>query len=240
MARRSLLRRVLPNPHKKRPRQGRLINAHEYLWLATNYRIVNIRGHVGSGKTLLAVATAYELWRKKYIERIFAPFPLKGQSLEFDNGEDFVMILDEAHVVLDSREFGKNASKDWLRDIRKRRAVIISSAFIDVDKRFRLVMVQRILKVGNLLWWYRWQMSDGVGQSTGAFGLLNPNWYFNTYPTKYSPNDEDFNNMLKVVSSGNPRGNKDSSEQISVVSLHTDEDIQFEKQIKPDDWKVKI
>lgn len=215
--------------------RGRFINASEYFWNVTNYRVVNIRGHVGSGKTLLSVATGYELWEQGYIDHIYAPFPVKGQRNKYDKYKKFVMLLDEAHVVLDSRKFGQNNVEEWLRDIRKRQAIIITSAFIDVDKRMRSVVVQRTLLIGSLFWMYRWQIDDGIGVSTGTFGLLFPNWYFGLYDTLYSPSYEDFENMRIITNGDNKRDDsKSKRKDATTVSFITDEEIHFKKQIEVD------
>jgi KaiC/GvpD/RAD55 family RecA-like ATPase len=177
------------------------VNASELFWLATTYRVLNIRGHYGSGKTLLAVAMAYELWRKDYVGKIYANFPMAGRELEYIEGDlNFVMIIDETHVVLDARSFSKNASSKWLKDIRKRNSILIAPSMTDVDVRFRKVMVQRSLMIGNLAWLYRWQVDDGMGVHGNWFMIYKPSRYFGAYDTRYSPLDEDFERLERVMS----------------------------------------
>lgn len=176
------------------------INATELFWIATTYRAINITGRYGSGKTLLSVAMAYELWRKDYVKKIYANFPMAGRELDYPDGDkDFVMILDEAHIVLDARAFSKKASQSWLKDLRKRNSVIILPAVIGVDIRFRAVMVQRMMMIGNLFWVYRWQIDDGMGVHGSWFVLVNPSKYFGAYETRYSPRDEDFDLLQRVM-----------------------------------------
>lgn len=178
-----------------------LINASEIIWLATTYRVLNMTGHYGSGKTLLAVALAYQLWKEDYVGKIYANFPMAGRELEYIEGdENFVMIIDETHIVLDGRSFSKNATEKWLKDLRKRNSILFAPSIVGVDVRFRSVMVQRSMMVGNLVWIYRWQIDDGIGVHGGWFALVNPSYYFGAYETKYSPVDEDFEKLERVMS----------------------------------------
>lgn len=180
------------------------INADEFFFLATNYRVVNIRGRYGSGKTLLSVALSYEFWRRNYIDHIFSNFPMMGQSFDWSVSTKFIMILDEAHVILDSRQFSKNASSDWLKDLRKRLAILILPAVIDVDKRFRAVMVQRMFFLGNFIWLYAYKVDDGMSELSGWFGLIRPSAYFGKYSTKYVVQQDDFDNMRAVMANDLP------------------------------------
>jgi hypothetical protein len=183
------------------------LNASELFWIATTYRAVNIAGRYGSGKTLLAVAMAFELWKRGYIDKIYSNFPMAGREIEYLPGDrDFVMILDEAHVVLDSRAFSAKASQTWLKDLRKRNSVLLVPAVMGVDVRFRAVMVQRFLMLGNFAWLYRWQIDDGMGVHGSWFALVRPSKYFGAYDTHYSPVDEDFEN-IQTVMSGEVRSN---------------------------------
>jgi len=188
-----------------------LINASELIWLATTYRVLNMTGHYGSGKTLLAVALAYELWKQDYVGKIYANFPMAGRELEYVEGDtDFVMIIDETHIVLDGRSFSKNATEKWLKDLRKRNSVLFAPSIVGVDIRFRAVMIQRSMMIGNMLWIYRWQIDDGLGVHGSWFALLNPKKYFGAYETKYSPIDEDFENLERVMS-GDPNIERDQT-----------------------------
>lgn len=175
-----------------------LRGADEYINHTMGYRVVNIWGRYGSGKTLLAVATAFELWKRGHVDYIHANHPMSGRS-EGMESSDFVMILDEAHKVLDARKFSSNASQTWLDSLRKRNAVLILPAVISVDVRFRVFLVQRLLKVGDIVWFYRWQIDDGVGVNSGIFRLVNPKWYYGSYPTLYEPFLEDYERLKNIM-----------------------------------------
>lgn len=175
----------------------------EFLYLAQSYRVVNMFGHYGSGKTLLAVHLAMEFWKRGIVEKIYTNFPCVGAEIEYvENDKNFVMVLDEAHVVIDSRAFSKQASQTWLKDLRKRKSILLVPAVLSVDKRFRSLAVARIMAVGNLAWVYRWQIDDGVGEHSGTFILWKPYQYFGAYDTEYIPTDEDFQNIMKVMAEG--------------------------------------
>lgn len=212
------------------------INAAEIFWLATTYRVVNIRGRYGSGKTLLTVAMAIELWRRDLVDKIYANFPMAGRELEYVVADkSFVMIIDEAHIILDAREFSKNASKKWLRDLRKRNCVLFTPSMTDVDKRFRRVMVQRSFMLGNLMWVYRWQVDDGMGIHGGWFALVLPGKYFGAFDTQYSPIDEDFENLERVMS-GDVEIERDQTIEGKYMPVYEisyeGEEPRFENQVK--------
>ena len=215
----------------------RWFNLSEALWLITSYRLVNIRGRYGSGKTLLSVALAYELYRQKYVDYIFAPMPLIGSYMGTDKQDRFAMVLDEAHVILDSREFHKNETKTWLRDLRRREGVLFTPAVIDVDKRTRPVIIQRMLQVGNLFWLYRMRIEDGMAGYECNLGLFKPSDYFGAYPRKYSPTEEDFE-RLKVIMRGDREREERNEADLRVFAVHQDENIQFEKSLSPNDIKT--
>jgi hypothetical protein len=187
----------------------RLIWANEFIYHLMSYRVLNIRGGYGKGKTLLAVAVSYYLYQNGYVDKIYANFPLAGKVEKVDEAnpetyKNFVMDLDEAHVILDARQFSKNASQTWLKDLRKRNAVLILPAVLSVDNRFRTISCQRMLQLGNWIWVYRWMLEDGIGDAiTGTFGLQNPSMLFGAYDTEYIPSDEDFEMIRRIISNEN-------------------------------------
>lgn len=185
----------------------------EFLWLVTSYRVINIRGHFGSGKTLLAVALAYELWKRHYSERIFTNFPMQGRCEDYDTADrtNFCMIIDEPQEILDSRDYARNETRSWLKSLRKRKIILLLPGVLAIDVRFRSVMAQRILQLGNLLWVYRWQVDDGAGVHTNWFGMWRPSRYFGAYSTRYEPADEDFANLRKLM------GEDDNNEKAGVA-----------------------
>jgi hypothetical protein len=214
-------------------------NLPDFLWMLTAYRVVYIRGRYGSGKTLLSVALSYELWKQQHVDRIYSNFPMAGRDENYEYSERFAMILDEAHIVLDSRSFSRQASQTWLRDLRKRESVLIMPAVLSVDIRFRSLSVQRIFMFGNLLWVYRYEIDDGARLQNNTFSLLFPNYYFGAYSTKYSPKDEDFDNLKKVMAgmstNKNTLTNEDEKENyrgVQTVSYMGDDAPKFSKLVK--------
>lgn len=136
--------------------------AGEFLGLLKLFRVLGIRGGFGTGKTLLAVALAVEAWRLGWVDHVYSNMRLKGDWLEEIPGaiRGAAVIYDEAWQELDSRSFGAKASQRWLAYLRKRNVMLFLPSVIQVDVRFRTLLVQRFLGWGPL-WVYRWQLNDG-------------------------------------------------------------------------------
>jgi len=180
--------------------RAKLLNIKEFLYHSTSYRVVNFTGSYGTGKTLISVALAFEYWRLGIIDNIYTNFPMSGRKQVYQKHDTkYCMILDEAHQIVDSRSFAKNASEVWLDALRKKEAILLLPAVIDVDKRFRRLICQRSANLFNFIWIYRWLISDGIGRKEGSFFLVNPKYYFGSYSTKHTPSVQEWNNLKSVV-----------------------------------------
>ncbi len=121
--------------------------------------IIGINGDIGSGKTILAVYFAYKLEKKNY--RVMSNVPIKfpdGKESEpidvrdLENLDNCVIVLDEAHTILDSR---RSASKTnlttsyFILQTRKRGIILIYTAQLgtSVDKRLRNVQDYNIVAI---------------------------------------------------------------------------------------------
>lgn len=121
--------------------------------------IIGINGDIGSGKTVLAVLFAYKLKQKGYrvMSNVKIKFP-DGSTSEpidtknLDKLDHCVIILDEAHIYLDSR---RSASKNnmttsyFILQTRKRGIILIYTAQLgsSVDKRLRNVQDYNIVAI---------------------------------------------------------------------------------------------
>jgi hypothetical protein len=212
-------------------------NIEEFFWTLANYRVLNIRGRYGSGKTLLSVALAYELWKRHLVDTIYSNFPMAGRSEEYNKKENYVMIVDEPQEIFDSRDYMRNETKPWLRGLRKRKITVLLPGFSDIDVRFRKLVCQRMLLIGNFAWFYRWQIDDGIGITYGTFALLMPPKYFGAYDTKFLPGDEDYDNLRQLISAGENAKRKISTnggggtQYVEVHQEHTP-NITFKAQVE--------
>src|SRR5690606_23431888 len=113
--------------------------------------IIGINGDIGSGKTILAVYFAFKLKKKGY--RIMSNVPItfpdgtKSEPVDvrnLDKLDHCVIILDEAHIFLDSRRSaskGNLTTSYFILQTRKRGIIFIYTAQLgsSVDKRLRNV-----------------------------------------------------------------------------------------------------
>lgn len=181
--------------------QARWWNLGDAIWYCTSRRVIDIDGDYGSGKTLLAVALSYELVKGGYVDHIFAPIPIRGQCFDLEVRSRWVMVLDEAHAILDARQYKDNKTDEWLRDLRRRESIILTPAVEDVDKRFRKVQMRRWGMLGNIVWFYEiTSVRNDREKRLARFALFFPHYYFGAYSTVYSPTHDGFEGMLKVAS----------------------------------------
>lgn len=109
-------------------------------------------GQLGSGKTLGAVLFANYIKSKSPDAVLYSNFDMKGAK-QFTSLEDFfevsqnpssIIVLDEAHVDLDSRSFNSNhvkfltATSFYLRKIRAT-LIMTSPLFENLDSRIRTI-----------------------------------------------------------------------------------------------------
>lgn len=105
--------------------------------------IIVVDGGLGAGKTYTAVSLALDALRAG--TPVAANFHIVGAAFlsswpEFMSFRDGVLVWDEAHLDIDSREFAHNVSiTPWLTQLRKLgvHLVVISQNIDQVDKRLR-------------------------------------------------------------------------------------------------------
>lgn len=161
------------------------------LWVQFN-RIVFIRGRLGGGKTLLAVAIADWMLRDGLVTRVWTNFPCRLSSYVEDL-IDTVAILDEAWQWLDYRVVKQNRSHAYAAFLRKANAYLVMASARAVVRELMDLTVYRFLDLTHLgipVWWYRarWVLDEKNGDVEYCnFFLVNPQKYFNLYPTRYVP-----------------------------------------------------
>ena len=177
-----------------------LAGADEFLYNLLAYRVCWIRGRLGGGKTLLAVAIAQELMRRGYARGVISNFPTCLPSHDWrrqlDDGtaagvRGSVVIFDEAGLFLDRRSFMKNDRAVGAL-LRKLDCVLLLPSVTPPDSRLSYFSVQRV--VANAVtgtWTYRWALAiPGAPPEVGEFRLTTPQRLFGTYDTRYIPVDD--------------------------------------------------
>lgn len=179
---------------------GMFINADEFFYNLLAYRVLWIRGRLGGGKTLLAVAIADELLKRHGFTGVIANFPhvLKPHNWRerMDDGSvrgvrGAVVVWDEAGVFIDRRTFARN-DRGVGAFLRKLNNVLLLPSVIPVDIRLSYFSVQREVRVSAFgeRWRYRWMLAlPGAQVESGTF-WLEPNRYFGTYDTQYVPSSD--------------------------------------------------
>lgn len=147
-----------------------------------------LTGHVGSGKTLGAIAIACELMRRRYVSGVWANFP---HTLPASSGLDgSCIILDEASIVMDSR-WSSVAFDLYGSFVRKYKGVYLYPSVHQVDKRARNLEVIRLIDIDTIpyarFWVYQWTSTSGA---KGMFFLFRPEDYFGLYDTEFVPTDD--------------------------------------------------
>lgn len=190
--------------------KGGFYRAEEFFQVLRAIRICFLKGTYGSGKTLLSCALAVEWWRRRWAEHIQTNLILEGDFYEPIPDEilDTFVIYDEAWQTLDSRTFSAKASQQWLAYLRKRNVTLVLPSVLAVDVRFRVMMCQRALAIGDLFWTYRWIVEDGLEKYGGYFFLIRPLEYRFMYNHKEEP---DFDRSLwlgETLGRGAPQAGK--------------------------------
>jgi len=174
-----------------------LINADEFLYNLLAYRILWIRGRLGGGKTLLAVALAQHLIERHGFRGVISNFPTcLPQHPWRESHPDgrprgvrgAVAIWDEAGLFLDRRSFMTN-DRGVGALLRKLDSVLLLPSVTPPDLRLSYFSVARDLRIGDS-WRYVWQLSmPGMRAETGTF-WLRPRSTYGMYDTRYIPVDD--------------------------------------------------
>lgn len=161
-------------------------------WVQFN-RVVMIRGRLGGGKTLLAVALAEWLLRKGVVDRVWANFPCKLATPVQDLFNTCI-ILDEAWQWLDYRVVRKNVSHSYAAFLRKVNAFLLLPsvrALVSEVSDLRVYRFLDLTHIGIPVWIYRavWFLDRDDVERTFFF-LINPARYFGLYDTKFIPDSD--------------------------------------------------
>jgi hypothetical protein len=147
------------------------------------FRTMNVRGRFGGGKTALSCMVAYELVRRGVVSNIWSNFQFRYGAQMMPPLSDGVMDLDEAAEILDARTFSSNNTAGYMRYLRKFNLYILLPSVFAVDVRFRTLVVEPFIRLGNYFWWFRWFLEMGTAKDRGFFWVLNPKEMFSVYDT---------------------------------------------------------
>jgi len=174
-----------------------LINADEFLYNLLAYRILWIRGRLGGGKTLLAVALAQHLIERHGFRGVISNFPTAlpqhpWREMHPDGRprgvRGAVCIWDEAGLFLDRRSFMTN-DRGVGALLRKLDSVLLLPSVTPPDLRLSYFSVARDIRIGES-WRYVWQLAmPGMRAETGTF-WLRPRSTYGMYDTRYIPVDD--------------------------------------------------
>ncbi len=178
-----------------------LVNADEFLYNLLAYRILWIRGRLGGGKTLLAVALAQHLIERHGMRGVVANFPVALRHHEWREPHPdghprgvrgSVCIWDEAGLFLDRRAWATN-DRGVGALLRKLDSVLLLPSVTPPDLRLSYFSVARDLRLslpGGESWRYVWQLAlPGTRPEAGTFWLM-PAPYYGLYDTRYIPVDD--------------------------------------------------
>jgi hypothetical protein len=187
--------------------------AETFFALVTSVRHVWGAGFFGSGKTLLAVLLAAELVARGLVERVYSNIDIKGKApieeyvsqggiyhsknlrRSFLEGERFpiedaAIVLDEAHLFLDTWK----VAKDYMAALRKANLYMLMPSVWPPHLRLRSLEVRRTLNLysfGVPGWWYQWSLTNGPTiAEKGTFLLWRPDRIFGVYNTADYPADD--------------------------------------------------
>ena len=169
--------------------------ADQFLKLMVSFRVLWLAGRFGGGKTLLSFALSAWLYNNGYADRIYSniPSPLCSDLDDTTKLWKSAMVLDEAWVLLDAREYSKNVSRTIGAFLRKYDLYLLLPSVFPVDVRFRSFYVQRTFNgmiLGLPLWVYSWRLNSGVSSDRGWFGLWMPQKFYGSYDTMATPSDD--------------------------------------------------
>ncbi|MEM2126240.1 MAG: hypothetical protein QXQ53_07590 [Candidatus Methanosuratincola sp.] len=161
-------------------------------WVQFN-RIVHIRGRLGGGKTLLAVAIADWMLREGIVDQVWTNFPCQ-LTRPVRTLHNTCIILDEAWQWLDWRVTHKNESHSYAAFLRKINAFLLLPSVRSLVGEVSDLKVYRFLDlthIGVPMWIYRarWVLDKDDVETTYAF-LWNPSKYFGLYDTSFIPSDD--------------------------------------------------
>lgn len=167
-----------------------------FIKLFLAFRVLNIQGRFGGGKTLLSVWMAYYLMSNKYVDQIVSNFPIIKKNDKNELLKRTAVILDESWMYITSRADVINYSAY----LRKLDDYLILPSVFDIQSRLSFFTCSRLYNLqafGIPGWIYRWDLNSKKSKEKGSFILTNPSRIFGLYDTGYIPfDDEGINERL--------------------------------------------
>lgn len=176
-----------------------------FIKLFLAFRIVNIQGRFGGGKSLLGTWLAYYLMANGYTDKIVSNMPVNGSADEGGLLERSAIILDESWMYITTRKDVLNYSAY----LRKMDSYLILPSVFDIQSRLARFTVERqynLQSFGIPVWVYRWDLNN-KRKEHGYFVLTFPQRMYGTYDTKHIPfNDGGISDRLvsTIESRGHP------------------------------------
>lgn len=174
------------------PARFKLYHANNFLENFLAFRLLVLRGRLGSGKTLLGVALAKWLYDHKLVDGIFTNIPIDTGYLPITHQvRRSVVLLDEAWAFADPR-LSANQFKGYGAYARKLDSFWISPSKHGVDKRVADLTCRRIADIVALDWWlYAYEDGDeSKYRESGWFILSNYRDLYDTFWHKAIPADD--------------------------------------------------
>lgn len=156
------------------------LNGGSFLENMLAFRLVWIRGRLGSGKTLLAVALSRWLYDNNYIDGMLTNINVNPAYVPvIRHVRRSAVVLDEAGAFADSRN-SMNKSEGYGAFARKFDSYWLSPSKIKPDGRMGDLIVRRNLELIGLDWLiYSWL--DNEGEQKGWFALVGYRELFGQY-----------------------------------------------------------
>lgn len=169
---------------------------------ARMFRIVYLKGHVGSGKTSAAFRLGGELVERGYVRYLFSnvqsvwgdnPEDMQFREQVFANGQkqlcvDAVLILDEGGLFL---KHARQAER-FATYLRKLNIIVLVPSVSRPSSILTTVTVQRVFNarvVGLPFWFYKMTVNDGNIKETERFVWKNPEEIWGVFDTAGMPSD---------------------------------------------------
>lgn len=161
-----------------------LINATQYIFDVSNFRVCHIGGRLGGGKTMLAVQTAHDLIKRGHYRylltntRCIWADDILSVKLSDQFEADSVMLMDEGGLFMGT---GKDAD-EFIAFMRKMNLCLLIPSVQPPAAKVRYLQVQRLYTfevVGVPLWVYERRIAYGGQREKSRFLWWRP---FSTGP----------------------------------------------------------
>lgn len=151
-------------------------------------RLCTLYGHIGSGRTTMAVALAANLCKLNGLtsvytnERLLPPIPVTDNPI----AENSLMLINNHICGLTGK-----AKRLLAINARQRNRMFIFTEY-DVPETgipHGELAIQRVYRVLHYIWVYRWTFKDSILENSGYILLINPGAIWKLYDTLYIGDD---------------------------------------------------